>query len=397
MRRHKCGATIQLHGRMAEKRGFDVTISSTTDRVSFEGNGVASSFSLPFRFFSNGDIQASLIDAVTGEVTALTLGIDYSLQGAGAPEQAGSPESVITMVVAPAVGKTLFVQRVMEIVQPTDIVNQGRFFPEVHETVFDRLTMLVQQAALGPSRTIRVPESDPIPGRLPSADARATKVFGFDENGDPITSSLSMSAIEQQPLLAQEAAANAVLSADEASGFADASLLSAQNSADSALLAQKWAENPEDVPVVTGPDRFSALHWAAKAMQSLASLAARVLALENIGKPFTKEFISTGQTMTAGAVVELTHSLGSAPKLVTTELVCVTAENGYSVGDRLTYPAVPAIPSDASSRGLYAVTDNATTVKIGIAGGGLLLMGKATRNVGSVTLANWRLVVRAYA
>lgn len=186
VRRHKCGATIQLHGRMAEKRGFDVTISSTTDRASFEGNGVASSFSLPFRLFSNGDIQASLVDAVTGRVTALTLGTDYSLQGAGAPEQAGSPESVITMVVAPKVGKTLFVQRVMEIVQPTDIVNQGRFFPEVHETVFDRLTMMLQQGAGSFDRALRVRDYDPVPGRLPGAAQRANRILSFDATGNPV-------------------------------------------------------------------------------------------------------------------------------------------------------------------------------------------------------------------
>ena len=39
--------------------------------------------------------------------------------------------------------------------------------------------------------------------------------------------------------------------ADGASGFAD--------------KAEEWAQNPEDTPVETGPDQFSALHWAAKA------------------------------------------------------------------------------------------------------------------------------------
>ena len=33
-----------------------------------------------------------------------------------------------------------------------------------------------------------------------------------------------------------------------------------------AVLARAWAQNPEDVPVVTGPDGFSALHWARKAL-----------------------------------------------------------------------------------------------------------------------------------
>jgi hypothetical protein len=37
-----------------------------------------------------------------------------------------------------------------------------------------------------------------------------------------------------------------------------------------AVLARAWAQNPEDVPVVTGPNGFSALHWAAKAAASAA-------------------------------------------------------------------------------------------------------------------------------
>ena len=43
----------------------------------------------------------------------------------------------------------------------------------------------------------------------------------------------------------------AIEAAQDASGFAD--------------KAEEWAQNPEDTPVETGPDQFSALHWAAKA------------------------------------------------------------------------------------------------------------------------------------
>lgn len=41
--------------------------------------------------------------------------------------------------------------------------------------------------------------------------------------------------------------------------------------------AQEWAENPEDDPVTTGPDAFSALHWAAKA-EGFAEAAEAVVA-----------------------------------------------------------------------------------------------------------------------
>lgn len=40
---------------------------------------------------------------------------------------------------------------------------------------------------------------------------------------------------------------------------------------DLTILARAWAEKPEDDPVLTGPDRFSALHHAAKATASAAS------------------------------------------------------------------------------------------------------------------------------
>lgn len=123
-----------------------MTVSSSTDRETFQGNGVTTSFPLPFRFFNNSDVQVQLINNATQESTPQTLGIHYSLSGAGEPEVDGNADSTLTMFVAPPVGLSLFAVRVMDPVQPTDIVNQGRFLPEIHENVFDRLTMLIQQA-----------------------------------------------------------------------------------------------------------------------------------------------------------------------------------------------------------------------------------------------------------
>lgn len=162
-----------------------MTVSSSTDRATFPGNGVTTVFPLPFRFLANTDVQAWLIDSATGELSPLSLGIHYTLIGAGEPEQDGSPVSQLTMLVAPGAGQSLFVQRVMEALQPTDIVNQGRFFPEVHELVFDRLTMLVQQYDGMLDRALKVRASDPAPADLPDAASRAKKILSFDVNGNP--------------------------------------------------------------------------------------------------------------------------------------------------------------------------------------------------------------------
>lgn len=163
-----------------------MTVSSSTDRATFAGNGVATVFPLPFRFFANSDVQVSLIDDATGAVTPQTLGTHYTLTGAALPEQDGNADSELTMLTAPATGVSLFVLRVIPLTQPTDIVNQGQFFPEIHENVFDRLTMLLQQGAGSFDRALRVQDYDPVPARLPGVAQRFNKILSFDVDGNPV-------------------------------------------------------------------------------------------------------------------------------------------------------------------------------------------------------------------
>lgn len=163
-----------------------MTVSSSTDRATFLGNDATTVFALPFRFFANGEINAWLITNATGALTALTLGTHYTLTGASDPEVDGSATGQLTMITPPTSAQSLFVQRIIPVTQPTDIVNQGQFFPEIHENVFDRLTMLSQQNAGAISRVIRVQDFDPEPTKLPSAAQRALKIMSFDADGNPV-------------------------------------------------------------------------------------------------------------------------------------------------------------------------------------------------------------------
>lgn len=164
-----------------------MTVSSTTDRATFPGNGVAQIFPLPFRFFANSDIQVWLVTNATGVLTPQTIGVHYTLAGANDPEVDGSPTSSLTMLTAPTALQSLFVQRVVPLTQPTDLINQGRFFPETHENVFDRLTMQLQQAVGESKGAIRVAIGDPEPARLPNAISRALQLMAFDSLGNPVT------------------------------------------------------------------------------------------------------------------------------------------------------------------------------------------------------------------
>ena len=163
-----------------------MTVSSQTSTATFVGNGVATAFPLPFRFFDNGDIRAYFIDSVTGAATQMVLGTDYTLIGAGEPEVDGNALSLLTTTAPLASMRGLYVERVMPQVQETDIVNQGQFFASTHEDVFDRLTMLIQQANANSAGAIRVAIGDPEPTRLAPAAQRALKIMSFDENGNPV-------------------------------------------------------------------------------------------------------------------------------------------------------------------------------------------------------------------
>ncbi len=164
-----------------------MTVSSQTNNATFVGNGVTTVFPLPFRFFSNGDVFAYFIDSMTGASTLMVLGVDYTLTGAGEPEVNGNAVSVLTTTVPLANGRGLYVERIMQEVQSTDIVNQGEFFASTHEDVFDRLTMLIQQANANSHGAIRVAIGDPDPQRLAPAAQRANLLLGFDALGQPIT------------------------------------------------------------------------------------------------------------------------------------------------------------------------------------------------------------------
>ena len=93
-------------------------------------------------------------------------------------------------------------------------------------------------------------------------------------------------------------------------------------------------------------------------------------------------------TITSGLVIAQTHGLISAPPLAIAVLHCITAEQGYSIGDE-----VQVGVGTASGQAQVAVDAANVT---------LLLQGtpsvanKSTGVPASITLANWKLILRAW-
>ncbi|EPH0682796.1 hypothetical protein ACJWDT_16420 [Enterobacter hormaechei] len=209
-----------------------MTVSTVVDHNDYTGNGVTTSFPYTFRIFKKTDLAVSVVD-LNENITVLVLDTDYTVTNAG-----GYNGGNVILNAPLANGWKISIARELEPTQETDLRNQGKFFAEVHEDAFDKLTMLIQQAysmfrlalrkpssianwydALNnyirnlrdPSqpqdaatknyvdvrveqsnqtnqnlfkRTLRVPE-DSIP-QLQPASVRSNKILAFDSAGNPI-------------------------------------------------------------------------------------------------------------------------------------------------------------------------------------------------------------------
>jgi len=164
-----------------------MTISSTV-RVAgpFVGNGTASVFPYAFKIFAATDLDVIRLASSTGVESTLVLNSDYSVTLNG--DQNSNPGGSITLLAgALASGFTLTITSDIANLQPTDLTNQGGFYPEVITDSLDRATIQIQQISDIGDRTLKIPISDGtgIDMELPPAAARANSFLSFDANGEP--------------------------------------------------------------------------------------------------------------------------------------------------------------------------------------------------------------------
>lgn len=157
-----------------------MTVTTTSPRASYAGNGATTLFTVPFLFPADGDLRVVLRDALNVE-TLQVLTTNYTVAGAGNP--AGGS---ITMVVAPATGETLVVRRVVALTQGIDYTPNDNFPAETHEAGLDRAMMAAQQVDEELDRALIVPESDTASLVLPIDSARASKFLSFDASGNVV-------------------------------------------------------------------------------------------------------------------------------------------------------------------------------------------------------------------
>lgn len=134
-----------------------MSISSTTSVIRYTGNNTTPTYSYTFKIFEEGDLLVTSMNTSNVE-TVLALTTDYTVSGEG--ESGGGS---ITLVAGNlATGYILTIRRVNDIVQETDIRNQGAYYPSVIEDQLDKLVMIDQGQQNEIDRSVKLPESTAI-------------------------------------------------------------------------------------------------------------------------------------------------------------------------------------------------------------------------------------------
>jgi hypothetical protein len=157
-----------------------MTVSSTTTKNSYSGNGSTTTFAYGFKIFANTDLTVILRSA-TGAETVQTLTTHYTVSNVGV-DSGGN----VVFVTAPASGVTVLIRRNMALTQSTDYVANDPFPAATHEDALDRLTFISQQMQEEVNRSIKLSRTNTMTSTefTTSAADRANKILAFDTSGE---------------------------------------------------------------------------------------------------------------------------------------------------------------------------------------------------------------------
>lgn len=156
-----------------------MTISSTTTRTDYSGNGSTLSFSSVFVFWDLDDPKVILVSS-SGNETTYTRGSEYTIS-AGGGGAAGT--ILISSSIPPDTGETLIVKSNVPNTQETDLTPGGAFETQDVEDELDRTVRRIQQQVETIDRSILLSEASTFTG-LTLPDPEALKVIAWDSSAD---------------------------------------------------------------------------------------------------------------------------------------------------------------------------------------------------------------------
>lgn len=158
-----------------------MTVSTTTSKVNYTGNGTNDTFAYTFKIYADADLQV-YVDGVLKTLTT-----HYTVTNAGDPS---GGNVVFTTGNIPPNGDIVVIARSLTRTQQNDWNDYDRFPAETLEDSVDRLTFISQEQDEEAARSIKFALTVTDVGNVEvtgTAAERANKVFGFDNAGNLIT------------------------------------------------------------------------------------------------------------------------------------------------------------------------------------------------------------------
>jgi microcystin-dependent protein len=173
-----------------------MSVTTTVNRVQYNGDDSTTSFSVPLYFLANSWIKVILTSSAGADST-WTEGVDYTLTGATV-----AAGGTLTATTAPATGERLTIYREAPYNQLTTYEYSGSFPADANEDTVDKNTILIQQVReLADTLAITFPQSEPTgtANTLPEFETRKGKYVYFTDAGV-----LTVAAVTAQDLLDED-------------------------------------------------------------------------------------------------------------------------------------------------------------------------------------------------
>ena len=160
-----------------------MTVSSTTVKNSYSGNGSTTQFAYGYKIFADSDLIVIIRVNSTGAETVKSLGTHYTVAGAG---DASGGSITFTSGNVPASGQTVVIIREVPQTQAIDYIANDPFPAESHEEGLDRATMTTQQVQEELNRSLKISRTNTMTSTefTVGATDRANKVLSFDSSGE---------------------------------------------------------------------------------------------------------------------------------------------------------------------------------------------------------------------
>jgi len=157
-----------------------MTVSSSTNKVSYSANGSLTTFAYTFKIFDQSDVVV-ILRAADGTETVQTITTHYTVTGVAAASGGN-----VVFGSAPASGVTVVILRSQPLTQGLNLVANDPFDAESLEEALDKLVFMSQKHEEELGRAIKGSRTNVISNSefTVSASDRANKLFSFDSSGN---------------------------------------------------------------------------------------------------------------------------------------------------------------------------------------------------------------------